>query len=235
MEGNQCPEWDKTYLVKERLRQKHQFDEPSRESKYGEFGGRPIIGRDSKINGGVYVGGGEREAVVVDDTKQPELQDVYRELLKRRKNQALHGIDFKDGILEEVFDLTREILPFDENKVDNITHNLSHDEKIALSVFINEKGGVCRHQALLAGYLLEKLKNDGLIRGTASIDRNFVPGEGGHAWVRYVNSASQIFIIDPAQDYIGSIEDAGIDRWQYERPRNSLSVLRDKVKKILDI
>ena len=235
MESNQSPEWDKTSLAIERIRQMHRFDEPSRESKYGEFGGRPIIGRDSKINGGVYVGGGEREAVVVDDIKQPELQDAYRELLKRRKNQALHGIDFKDGILEEVFDLTREILPYDENKVDNITRNLSHDEKVALSVFINEKGGVCRHQALLAGYLLEKLRNDGYVRGIASIDRNFVPGEGGHSWVRYVNSVGKVFVIDPAQDYIGSLEDAGKDRWQYERPKNSLSTLRDKVKKLLDI
>lgn len=43
---------------------------------HGEYGGRPIIARDTRINEGVYpVGGTHGEAIVVDDKKYPELLD----------------------------------------------------------------------------------------------------------------------------------------------------------------
>lgn len=223
-------EWDRTILVQERLKNKSFFEEPSRESKYGKWQGRNIIGRDCPINGGVYLGGGEREAIVVDDKKQPELMAAYQELIKRRKAKEQQGRTFKSGVLSEVFDLTRELLPYNNAIVTQITRELQPDQKIALSVFLENKGGVCRHQALLAAYLLEKLKADGYVRGQVSVDRNYVPGRGGHAWVRYVNSAGEIFIIDPAQNFIGKIEEAGDDQWFYERE----STFKDKIKKILE-
>ncbi len=43
-----------------------------------------MIGRDKKINQGVYVGAGEREAIVVDDEKDLPLNDVYKQLLVMR-------------------------------------------------------------------------------------------------------------------------------------------------------
>lgn len=214
------PEWDKTIIAKDRLSFSPLYEEPSKESKNGVWQGRPIIGRDTRINGGVYVGAGEREAVVVDDLKQPELIEAYRTLLGR--------IQGRDTVLRSVFDLTKQLLPYNENTVEQITGGFEPDQKVGLSVFVRAKGGVCRHQALLSGYLLEKLKDDGVVRGTASIDRNYVPGEGGHAWVRYKNSAGEVYIIDPAQNYIGRIEDAGEGRWFYERPTGFI----DKVKNI---
>lgn len=45
------------------------FDEPDAESKYGYLANWKIIGHDTEINGGVYIGGGQREAVVVDDER----------------------------------------------------------------------------------------------------------------------------------------------------------------------
>ena len=211
-------EWNKTVLVQERVKNNSFYEEPSSESKYGSWQGRPIIGRDFPINGGVYLGGGEREAIVVDDNKQPELKSIYQELLKRRAIKEKRGEPFKYGVLKEVFDITREMLPFNERVVDGLTADLEPDQKIALSVFINSKGGVCRHEALLAAYLLEKLKVDKYVSGKVSVDRNFVEGKGGHAWVRYVNSANQVYIIDPAQNFIGRIEDIGLDQWFYTRP-----------------
>lgn len=222
-------EWNKTVLVQERLRNKPFFEEPSRESRYGKWQGRDIIGRDCPINGGVYLGGGEREAVVVDDKKQPELATAYQELLKRRSAKVQQGETFKGGVLGEVFDLTRELLPYSDSTVDQITRGLQPDQKISLSSFLARRGGACRHQVLLAAYLLEKLKVDGYVKGQASVDRNYIPGQGGHAWVRYVNSAGEIFIIDPAQNFIGKIEEVGEDQWFYERP----STFGDKVKSLL--
>ncbi|OGM10875.1 hypothetical protein A2W13_00295 [Candidatus Woesebacteria bacterium RBG_16_36_11] len=211
-------EWDKTVLVQERLKNNSFYEESSPEGRYGMWQGRPIIGRDSLINGGVYLGGGEREAIVVDDKKQPELTSIYQELLRRREAKEKHGEPFKFGVLKEVFDITREKLPYNQTVVYDLTENLLPDQKIALSVFIKNRGGECRHQALLAAYLLEKLRIDNYVNGKVSVDRNYVEGMGGHAWVRYINSANDVYIIDPAQNFIGKIEDTGSDQWFYERP-----------------
>lgn len=228
MEGGEGPNWDKTILLRERLGGSSFFEEPSRESRNGKFQGRGIIGRDCPINGGVYLGGGEREAVVVDDKTQPELVATYQELLKRRMAKAQKGETFKGNVLGEAFDLTRELLPYSKDIVSEMVRGLPPDQEVPLSSFLKRRGGICRHQALLAAYLLEKLKTDGYVQGQVSVDRNYVPGQGGHAWVRYVNSVGEIFIIDPAQNFIGTIKEAGKDQWFYERPSTKPI---DKLKK----
>jgi len=211
--------WDKTIRVNERLKDSSYYEEPAGESIYGKWQGRDIIGRDSRINGGVYVGGGTREAIVVDDKTQTHLIDVYEKLLDRVERRTQDGVSFKKGILSDVFTIAREILPYNAKRVDEIIGALKSDQKIALAVFIKEKAGVCRHQALLCAYLLEKLKQEGKVDGTVSVDRNFIPNRGGHAWVRYVNSAGNVFIIDPAQGFIGKIEEVAHNAWFYERPK----------------
>lgn len=86
--------------------------------------------------------------------------------------------------------------------------------------YIIAGGGVCRHQALLGAYLLEKLIRDGKIGGKVSIDRNSVQN-AGHAWIRYTNSKGKVFIIDQAQKYIGLLNDTDKNgRWFYERPED---------------
>ena len=82
--------------------------------------------------------------------------------------------------------------------------------------------GVCRHQALLCGYLLEKLIKDERISGKVSVDRNFVEGLGGHAWARYTTDRGKVYILDVAQNYKGCLGDMTKkqSRWFYERPED---------------
>lgn len=229
--------WNKTQLAINRVEPTGYYEEKGFLRKERYFQGRPIIGRDRKINGGVYLGGSAREAIVVDGKKDPALEQVYQELLSRRRNAQLNGKPFKDGILEEVWNLVSQVMPYNEARVRQINQSLSApDTKIYLSEFIG--GGVCRHQALLAGYLLERLCNENLLGGRASIDRNFVEGQGGHAWVRYTNSAGEVIIIDPAQRYIGRLNEMSEDnnRWFYERPEDtnpSLKLLKKFRRAIL--
>lgn len=70
--------FDKTSDMIYRLRDNPFFEEATPESRNGIWQGRNIIGRDVPINGGVYLGGGAREAIVVDDNKQPRLDNIYR-------------------------------------------------------------------------------------------------------------------------------------------------------------
>lgn len=194
------------------------FEEPDVDSRNGYFQGRPIIGRDTPINGGVYLGGGQREAVVVDDTKSPYLDNVYSDLIRETESDRQNG-RFKSAILTRVFDKARQVLPYDLSKTEQIAAPYSNDNKVSLDVFIANKVGVCRHQALLTAYLIERLKKDGYVRGTASIDRNSIAGKGGHAWVRYTNSGGEVYIIDPAQNFIGKLDHITSEqgRWFYQR------------------
>lgn len=215
MENNSA-EWDKTSKGEERLMLK----EPLNKNEYKTFKGRHIIGRDRPINGGVYLGSSEREAIVVDDSKQLELINIYRELVIRQKLKEMQGGSFKADVLSEVDTLTKEIFPSGGKAiVTEIISEYPPDTKISLATFIKKKGGVCRHKALLAGYLLEKLKNEGYISGEVSIDRNYIPEKAGHAWVRYINSEGEIYIIDPSKNFVGLSKDADENRWLYERPK----------------
>lgn len=79
--------------------------------------------------------------------------------------------------------------------------------------------GVCRHQALLTGYLLERLASEGKVSGKVSVQRNAIPGVGAHAWASYVNSRGAEYVIDPTQGYIGLLDEAPDDGWIYRRPK----------------
>lgn len=230
--GDQQAEWNKTRFVEERVKKTGFYEEKGFFRKEKVFQGRPIIGRDRRINGGVYLGGSEREAIVVDGDKDQALEKVYQELIKRRheaKNR--YGKDFKQGILEEVWQLVSQVMPYNEQKVREIEQSLPQpDTKIYLSAFIG--GGVCRHQALLTAYLLERLSDEKLVGGKVSVDRNYVPSEGGHAWVRYENSGGDVFILDSAQNYIGRLDEMSEerDRWFYERPEDTNPRLKPVIR-----
>jgi len=220
--------WEYTAQFGERYRNNLLYEE--RESPDGKktiFAGRPVIHRDSLINGGVYLIGGLDEAAVVDDKTDGGV-------LAYEYEKFASGLELKDiakvrnEALGAAWRFTQKEIPYSWQAVHDLNASLKvkPDKKIALSCYIKDAlgagkgGGVCRHQALLAGYLLEKLAAQGYLRGKVSIDRNYIPGKGGHAWVRYDNSVGKIFIIDPAQNYCGSLDDAvkGVGSWDYRRP-----------------
>lgn len=218
--------WNHTEVARERIRKSGYFEEKGLLRKERLFKGRPVIHRDTPINGGVYLGAGAREAIVVDDKKdldtrgESNLDKAYQRLLEKLRKIKSEGKNIKGYFLEEVYKLVLEEMPYDLEKVERIQDQLDPDQKIYLSHFFD--GGVCRHQALLAGYLLERLAKDGIAGGKVSIDRNSIEGKGGHAWVRYTNSIGKVFIIDVAQEYLGPLKDIAIpeDRWFYERPED---------------
>jgi transglutaminase superfamily protein len=192
------------------------FEPPSEEFPDGRFvfGGRRVIGHGSRIEGGVYLGSGSREAIVVDETKTEALTGSYSEVLQRIT--VGDQVD-KRKALQTVYEVTQEKIPYDLDKTDEYVRPYSDDTKVALDNFINKGFGVCRHQALLAGYLLEKLKDDGILRGQVSVNRNFVPGRGAHAWAEYTTFSGTAYVIDPAQSYFGLKSEARQrGAWRYE-------------------
>ncbi|MDO8551356.1 MAG: hypothetical protein Q7S03_01585 [bacterium] len=231
-------EWRNTDRLKLRLRGRPPlYEEPDGESKNGWFAGRRIIGRDTPINGGVYLGSGKREAIVVDGQKYPqELNETYSEL--RRMMSLPSSVRGGKSILEMVYDISGSRLGGNINEEEfnrrtqglrfQITGRASstwegniEDVKVTLNDFMRLKAGVCRHRALLAGYLLERLINEGVLKGRVSVDRNTVRGRGGHAWARYETPERRVFIIDPSLGYVGRLDKAPKtkDGWSYARPQ----------------
>ena len=217
--------WNRSEIVAVRVDNKGALGSPDKNAPNGYFieNGEyiPIIGRDTNINRGVYLGGSEREAIVIDDTKDAVLILSYQEIFKKLADFIkIKGSVSTAELLQTIFDFVKKAMPYNETKVDELTAKFSGDKKIPLGEYILNRAGVCRHQALLTGYVIEKLIKDKHSEGHVSVDRNALAYMGAHAWVRYISQKGQIYIIDPAQNYCGKIEDVKNKKnaWSYKRP-----------------
>ena len=193
---------------------------------------RHSISRDTRINGGVYEGRYGGEAIVVDSDKYHEGYDAALATILNKVTLPDGRID-KGEVLMAVFNTVSETMRYDQAAVDEIFQTVAKGQdgkKVALERYVLDGVGVCRHQALFAAQLLEGLKDMGYISGTTSIDRNLIRTAGdkadGHAWVRYTNSAGEVYILDVAQGRAGSLDDFMKERelkgkiWDYARPED---------------
>lgn len=187
------------------------FEEPGNDSELGYYRERPIIGRGTPINGGIYLGGEAREAIVVDDKESFRLGWYNWKL----GNRIFHA-DSEYSVLAVTHGLVNEIMPYDPATTKKIAEPYYGDKSINLGAFVKAKAGVCRHQALLAGYLLESLINQDRIPGKVSVRRNTIDSLGAHCWAEYEADSGDVYVIDPAQQYLGLKEAAHYQgRWRY--------------------
>lgn len=183
------------------------YDEPLGGREGGVYGGRHVIGKGTVINKGVYVSG-RGEACVVDDTRYGQLNDVYGELLAR---MGARGNGFKGYVLVDAMQLAREKIPYIPEAAERESRSLRErgggdGAKITLTDYFN-RGGGSRHQALLLGYLLERLKSEGYIRGKTSIERELEAG-GCRTVVKYTAYNGSVDVFDPARNVWGVAEAA---------------------------
>lgn len=196
---------------------------------------RPTITRDSRIDGGVYEGRYGGEAIVVDSDKYP---DGFREAMRRilPHIQRSDGTIDKRVVLSSVFDVVSDMLPYDAEGVDAVFNDPhlgagKDGTKITLDTYIVLGVGVCRHQALFVGQLLEALADGAIINGRVSVDRNkdrldVADPYDGHAWARYTNSAGRVYILDVAQRVLAPLDELmerrakGENVWDYGRPED---------------
>lgn len=200
--------WKRTEAVLKRLEDKVSYE------------GRHIIKRDSPIDGGVYLGGRKREAIVVDSVKHPLIGQVYDEV-----KAICIGLDNQTTtamVLGTVFNTVKLRLRYSEEETEKIIkeRRAVDDRKISLGAFLDEQYGVCRHQALLTAFLLEKFIKENYLEGKVSVDRNSW-ALGAHAWCRYTNKEGKVTILDAAHNFIGSLE-ASLkhSKWDYRREHN---------------
>lgn len=211
----------RTFYVEDRMQAHPNFRERDETAPYGYYMNHPIIGRASKsVDGGVYLGGSAREAIVVDG-KSVAMENAYkditselRELFERSETLPIQSI------LVKVMHKVQEVMPYDGRKAEAIGWYHHGDKLIGLSTYIKERAGVCRHQGLLAAYIIENLIKDSYMLGTVGVERNTVEDRGGtHAWAVYKkgpNGAGGVIVIDPAQSFVGTKAQAlRGGRWEY--------------------
>ncbi len=216
-------EWRKTEDAIERVKDSPQYKEKDENAPHGYFAGRRIIGRDTPINKGISIGDSSREMIVVDDEKFPKLKKIYGDLFEKRKQELIGNREReKTGtaeILDTVYRHVLDVMPYSTEIAEEIRKQVI-DRKISLTVFVDKKGGQCRHQVLLAGYLIEKMISEGLLDGKVAVNRNFIKIIGGHTWVKFTDENKQVYIVDPAQKFCGTLEEAKkIVPWFYEEPK----------------
>ena len=64
--------WNRTQMMRERLN--YEIEEVNGVPHYQDI---PVISRDTPIDGGVYLGANEREAIVVDFSNSPKIKELY--------------------------------------------------------------------------------------------------------------------------------------------------------------
>ena len=195
------------------------------------FHGKRVIGRDTPINKGVYLIGGLGEALVVDDQEQPLLQQTFKDFLilieekAQKENRNINTFMIADALA-----YVQKLMPYSIMGVANVdkVHGINTDILAPLELYIRNKVGVCRHQSILLGYLLEKIKDQGYLRGDISVDRSINKSGDeyyAHAWVRYTTfDRKKVFIADPANSVIDTLQNAvrkGI--WNYQRPEERVA------------
>jgi hypothetical protein len=217
MEGGYM-KWDRTARAVERLTARGQISE-SRAAKL--YHNRGIIGRDSPIDGGIYLGAYQREAIVVDFYSSPMLKSIFE---RTKLEISTHSFRAELDILNAVFAAVYQVMAYDQNAVEELVREqgVKEDGEISLDVFAGRGIGVCRHMALTCGVIIERLVEEGVMEGSVSIDRKTFR-EGGHAWCRYKGPDGAIFIIDVAQKYCGKLSSPSVIR-KYSRPVEEIAM-----------
>lgn len=167
---------------------------------YGYYTGRPIIGECTRVNGGIYVGAKPQEAVVVDD-RYGALKRVFSKACGRCIVLREQRQDFEEAIFDEISAISTTTLQYSPDGVRALLERegVAADKKVTLDVFIEAGVGVARHRVLLAAYLLEKLRDMGIISGLPAIDRAVNERGEEQESLYYTDPSGQVFEFDPAE------------------------------------
>lgn len=218
----------RTIDVQSRLREDPKFRLPDERGPNGYFDGDPILGRKSpQIRGGVYLGGSAREAITVKPEVDPRIDAVYDHMTRKRilgrlmKKATGHSGGETVDQLNKVYETVKSVMKYDGDEVEKFSKQFSGDQQVSLGDYIEKGIGVCRHQGLLSAYLIEKLIADGKMTGKIKIERNTIPEYGGtHAWATYTAENGTEYVIDAAQDFVGTKREARArsSTWDYYLP-----------------
>lgn len=216
----------RTIQAWERVSARTNYGEKDPTAPYGYFMNHPILGRNSRIlDGGVYLGGSSREAIVVDG-KSRILKSLSDSIEANIQKSIESGSNLRQAdILDYIMKMVDYTLPYDEAKVDEISDANRGDKLVGLSTFVEERAGVCRQQSLLTGYLVENLIKSEVLKGAVAVERNSIKGKGAHGWAVFKpEDGSEPIVIDATQRFLGTKDEARRKgAWNYSVTTNEVA------------
>ena len=165
---------------------------------YGYLFNRPIIGEHSRLSGGIFISAKPAEAIVIDE-KYELLRPLLSSFRARLGSLRSFSIQRELEILEEIFELSNEIIEWSEEKVleFNRINHIRVDTKVALDLYLDHRIGVNRHKVLIAAYIIERLREDGHLTGVVTIPATMRHGSGGDEYVTYMFPNGVFATLDP--------------------------------------
>ena len=201
-------------IRRDELYQTSDFNAP-----HGRYNGHPIIGAKSpSMKDGVY-GTSNSEQLHVDNEDVLVAGIVNQTIVELKRGLEENPELTQRTILRYIKDEVREVLKYDLDGTNKMSEPYYEQRgMIHLSEYIKAEIGVCRHQAVLAALIMEEAISQGILRGTVGVQRNHVPElHGAHAWAVFRDERNHAIIVDPAQNYVGTRDEAKSDkrRWNY--------------------
>lgn len=218
--------------IASRLR-KGEYQPPSEQAPHGELlcpdgEWRHIIGHNTRINNGVHLSYGLQQNIIIDIERDPVLQ-VCKKYTSATLDR-LYRSDTSDEVgenLEALSMAVRRFLPYNADKVVSFVRQRNSEpngDYQKLGDFVKmtttdgrvEGAGICIHQALLAGTLLEQRIDQMDSEAHVGVFRNhdFDAAEA-HAWLVYSHEQQGTWIIDPANQTVADIRDSSDLPWRY--------------------
>jgi hypothetical protein len=97
----------------------------------------------------------EARGAIVVDGRSDALRHVYDEVSAELQGSFRRGETMPvQAILLKVMHKVQEVMPYDGPNAERISYEHHGDKLVGLSTFLKEKAGVCRHQCLLAAYII---------------------------------------------------------------------------------
>ncbi len=178
----------------------------------------PYIHRDAtSFNGGVDSNLSGQLDIIIDGDSYP-IQEMYDDL----KQQCDPSWPTLDKLLLVSQTVNDALIEHNDTQVErSYGEPLPPNEKVMmLSDYVRARSGVCRQRALLSACLLEKMCDDNLLSGIIHVERDMKDGyREGHEWATFQETPrSDVYVIDPMQNYVGKKKDATDRNWGYFRP-----------------
>lgn len=162
---------------------------------------------------------------------------LYRRLENDTLRAALElGYLNRRNVLRAVFETVTQRLSYSKSGVQETLRreavmrgqtSLPRGSLVDLSVHLRASQGVCRHQALACGWLMQRFIAWGELSPVFSIDNNEIVSPQreleGHVWARHTEPGLEpsvgVTILDVAQNFRGSLGDSFESAtWNYGRP-----------------
>ncbi len=158
-----------------------------------------------------------RETLLVDNEENmsPYI-DFFREVEKRAVDDE--GKVQRQRVLRAIFDTVHEKMPSSEEAIGQFRHeNGGYNGKVmGLSQFMEAGVGTWLHQTLACGVLIEYYKDDGHLDGYLESKIATDGGSDIHGWMRFTDVSGEVYILDVAKNYFGTLEDSIQDAaWDY--------------------